>query len=105
METSGPKVAAYGQQSVNDDPTFLWISFESRGNRKILALIANRKIVDQPRFSDPCGRQDPRGLPKSVQALETIGIGERDIVDAVEAPPNDHRLGPGERFADIGAAR
>ena len=74
-------------------------------SRGALAAIADRKMVDQPPFSDPSRRQKSRGLPKSVQSFEAVGIGERDIVDAVEAAADGRRFGLGERFADIGAAR
>src|SRR3546814_12749695 len=66
---------------------------------------AHRQIVDQARLAEARGGQQPGGGAKSGQPFEAVGVGERDIIDAVEAARQDRGSCSGARLVDGSAAR
>src|SRR3546814_1402163 len=100
----GAKVAVDGQQSVNGDRIFCGYCVNAAEIGDFPRWSTYRQIVDQARFSDPCRREKARGLPESTQSFKAVGVGQRDIIDAVEPAHDDRRLGLGERVRNVRAA-
>src|SRR3546814_7010845 len=86
----GAKVAVYGQQSVNGDRIFCGYCVNAAEIGGFPRWSTYRQIVAQARFSDSGRREKARGLPERTPSFKAVGIGPRDIIDAVE-PALDHR--------------